>query len=169
MLATLKNYILKQRFASSAQGNFTDWHSVKTICIVTQSDSFFNERIINDAFGNEGKTIDLAVYHPDKMGSSPSAFLSFNRRQLDVLSLPKKETLAKLASKQYDVLVDCSLTGNPVTKAMVMQAGAKFRIGHNRLLYPELFELCIEFREEITLPVYLKEVMNYLKMIKTNK
>jgi hypothetical protein len=169
MLESIGDYILKQRTGQRAKRSFTNWEQVKSICVITEKNSSFDQKRLTDAFKKHQKAIDIILFHPDKTGHSNDCFLSINKKDIGLLSVPKPETISKLRKKDFDVLIDCNMSGNPVSKAISVTVQAGCKVGHSGLFYSDIFDLCIDFKETPELSEYLSQAMNYLMMIKTNK
>jgi hypothetical protein len=169
MLESIGDYILKQRTGQREKRSFTNWEQVKSICIIAEKNFSFNQRFLADTFKKHQKAIDIILFHPDKTGQSSDCFLSLNKKDIGLLSVPKPETISRLKAKEFDILIDCNVTGNPVSKAISRTVNAACKVGHKGLFYSDIFDLCLDFKGNPDLSEYLNQALNYLMMIKTNK
>ena len=166
MFDLLKNQILKQRFPAGSSRGFTSWDSVRTICLAGTIDSDFNRKALDNFRKQSGKEVDFVLFHNDKLSKS-DCFLSLNKKDFNLLGLPNEEAGKKLRSKEYDVLIDINQKNSSAGKALSLVLKAKCKVGHNSLAYANLFDISMDLKENTNLENYLKQVLNYLMMIRT--
>jgi hypothetical protein len=166
MFDLFREQILKQKYPKNLNRQFTSWDSVKSICLLLTKDDYFNEKTVSGFTKQSGKTVDVVLFHEDKFSQS-DCFVSVNKKDLNFLKFPKEEISKKLKTKEFDILIDGNKKGSFATHALVQVVKAKCKVGHNGISYAESFDICMDLKAETGLESYLKQVLNYLMMIRT--
>lgn len=162
MFEWLKNYLLLQEIKSSSkiQKQFVEWEKVQTIVVLTGSSQFGT---IKEFANQTGKLVDIIVVHADKTSETKDCFLSFNKKDFNFFGLPKPETILKLKSKTYDVLINTDFGNSGFLKSLTGLAAAKCKLGAESAAYREFFDISIQSNQQD----FLKQALKYLMMIKS--
>jgi hypothetical protein len=168
MLDIIRNFALNQQLKKNKfKGQFSDWASVKSIGFVLINDVASLNAV--KAFMNEsGKQVDLITYFPDKTTNNADVYLSVNKKSFSWIGLPNPETLQKLQSKSYDVLICCDMNGVPSLKTLTFLAKAKCKVGVSEIAYSSQFDISISSKGSDGIGNFLKQVLKYLMMFKAN-
>ena len=109
----------------------------------------------------------MIVFNNDKITQNADCFLSVNKKDLNFFGLPNSETIEKIKKTECDVLINCDLSDELIMKTLTGLINAKCKVGRENLSYNKLFDISIAPSGNDSLENYLKEAVNYLKMIKT--
>lgn len=167
MLGLLKNMVLCQELKkSNSQKQFVEWANVDSICVIISNESASLSAA--KVFSNEcGKQVDVITYVNDKTNINNEVYLSVNKKSITWLDMPGSETLKKLQSKTYDVVICGDLKNDSIIKALVLLVKAKCRVGAAELNYSKEFEISITVGSaERNIGNFLKHALKYLMMIK---
>jgi hypothetical protein len=153
--------------ATRTKKEFLEWDNVNSVCLLATKDEFYKANSINEWIKNSGKKIDTVLYVPSAEIVSDNNIVSFNKKQTGFIGLPKPEAITKIKNKPYDILIDCNFKEYHSMKWLAGSMNAKFKVGFGGLLYHNYFDICIDLKEKPEMDNYLKQVINYLKMIRT--
>lgn len=162
MFEWLKNYLLQQEIKSGSkiQKQFVEWDSVQSVVILVGSPQFSN---IKEFAKQAGKNIDIIVTHSDKISETKDCFISFNKKDFNFFGIPRTETIQKLKSKTYDVLICTDFNNSGFLKALTGLTAAKCKLGPESASYHEFFDISIQSSQQD----FLKQALKYLMMIKS--
>jgi hypothetical protein len=162
MFEWLKNYLLQQEInrISKVQKQFVGWEKVQSAVVLVYSTQYSPAK---EWAIQTGKKVDIIVFHNDKTSETKDCFLSFNKKDFNFFGLPKPETIQKLKSKTYDVLIDTDFNNSVYMKVLTGLTGAKFKIGPECASYNEFFDISIQSEQSD----FLKQALKYLMMIKS--
>jgi len=167
MLRALANYIIDQKInalSSKVKKNFVGLDSAQNVVMLLNSRDFDTIPVKKFIYEID-KKVELIVYHNDTTSVKP-LFLSVNKKDLNILGIPKTEVFNKLKAKEFDILVDCNFNNATVFKALSGMVNARCKVGTAGLSYEDVFDIRIGLGKEATLENYFEQVINYLKMIK---
>lgn len=167
MFAFFKNYFLKQELKKNNSGKqFTDWASVKTICLVMPNESS-GLNYAKSFIAESKKEVDIVVFSADKLTLNKDVYLSLNKKDINWKNLPENEQLQKLRTKTYDVVLCGDLNDSFILQSITLMIKAKCRVGAAKLTYSSEFDLSIS-GEVNDIGNFLKQALKYLSMIKAN-
>ncbi len=170
MVNWLSNKIIENKVShanKNSKREFVEWNDVRSVCVLVTKDDSFKANQLNEFLKNLNKTVDTILFIPNHEVHASNDLISFNKKQTSWIGLPKEGVLAKVTSKSYDLVIDCNFKEYNSMKWLAGSVNAKFKIGFGGLLYHNYFDICIDLKEKPDLDNYLKQVMNYLKMIRT--
>ena len=94
-------------------------------------------------------------------------FNYINLKDLSFWGVPNSTVVERFFSKEFDMLINLSLSNSFCTKYVTLNSKSKFRVGvfsqNNKLRYDLMFNLKIK-----SLDFFIKNVIYYLEMIDKN-
>jgi hypothetical protein len=161
MFTWLKNVLLNSEVKKSntVRKQFMQWDKVQSAVILVNS-TISSE--LADFIREWGKDVYIIVFHNDPTSKSTGCYLSLNKKDFNILGLPKKQTKDKIKSRSYDVLISTDFKNYPEIESLSGIISAKCKLGPESSSYKEFFDISIN-SGEIS---FLKDVRQYLAMIK---
>ena len=165
----IENNVSSAQFPATkgTKKEFLDWDRINSICILTTKDETYKADVISQWAKNTGKPTDIVLFLPGAELNSDTSITSFNKKNTNWMGLPKPELVSKVTGKSYDLLIDCNFKEYNSMKWLAGSISAKFKVGFGGLLYHNYFDICIDLKDKPEMDNYLKQVINYLKMIRT--
>ncbi len=169
MFKSIANYIIDGKIrqqSAKIKKTFVDWNfeQLRVVIIGRGQDSEVFRKFIKE----NGKKTNVVVFNNDKITQNADCTLSINKKDLNFLGLPSAEAIEKIKKIECDVLINCDLSDELIMKALTGLINAKCKVGRENLSYNKIFDLSIAPSGNSTMENYLKEAVNYLKMIRTN-
>ncbi len=140
MFKAIANYIVDQKIkaqSSKIKKAFVQLENIESIAILAHH-SDLNNVALKKFIYEIDKKVDIVVVHNDKLTKNNEAFLSLNKKDLNFLQIPNANVLERIASKQFDVLVDCCLAGEIAFKCLSGLASTECKVGSGDLSYNHL-------------------------------
>lgn len=167
MFQLLKDFLLEQELEKNNSGRqFVDWQNANRICLIIPNEALVLNHIAN--FIKEcRKETDVILFNNDKLTVENGVYLSINKKDFNLLGLPKPEIIQKLKSKNYDIVICGDMKGDFTLKALTLLMNSKCKVGRGELGYSRLFDISIS---EVNgdFGNFLKQVLKYLCMIKAS-
>ena len=169
MFKSIANYIINGKIreqSAKIKKNFVEWSggSLRVVIIGRGQDSEKFRKFIKE----HGKKTEIVVFNNDKITQNGDCFLSLNKKDLNFFGLPNAEAIEKIKKVECDLLINCDLIDELIMKALTGLINAKCKVGRENLSYNKLFDFSMVASGNDSLEGYLKEAVNYLKMIRTN-
>jgi len=118
---------------------------------------------------SEGKIVRAYSYTKKGMDNTflPHAFHVWNKKQLNVLSIPRKSCLNEIDSFPADTLIDLTMAPSIITDYMFFFTNADYRVGLQRQ-YPQMYDLLLTVDQEHDFSFFSSQLLFYLKSIRTS-
>jgi hypothetical protein len=164
MFSWLKDQILEREIRKSqpVKKQFIAWQQIQNAVILLeagrQSRNDF-KTFVKDL----GKDVYIIAFHKDKISKSSDCYMSVNKKDLNILGLPKRKLREKLRVKSFDLMINMDFTDD---NGMMCYSGiipAKFKVGPEAVSYNRLFDISIKSGKED----FIEQADKYLKMIKS--
>lgn len=158
-----------RRKQPARQAVFPKYEDVRSILILFESDLLERNGVvksIRDELLTQDKDIVLWGYCDKKDVTTPILPQSriIGRRDFNILGAPKKELIADLQKRPYDLLMDLSQQPCLPIRYLNMYARATFRAGLN---ISTDNDLCIDMPPQESPHALYTQIVKYLKMIRT--
>jgi hypothetical protein len=122
-----------------------------------------NKSLMDKFIYESDKVVDVYYLDLKVKESAVKNFITFTKTDKNVFGLPNAKALLKL-TKKYDVLINASFSYTDYADVLSDALAADCKVSfENR---QQVFNLIVERRQEQNIQFYLKEVVNYLKMIR---
>jgi len=167
MFTSIANYLTRSKIHrqnSARKKQFSDWHKIEKIALVIDEIKNLNKSEADKFIEGLKKYTGVFYVEPSSKLPSFSDWTCFSKKDKTILNLPKSIVLNNLNSKKFDLVISVSGQNPLFTANITSQINAAFKCGNNNL-FGEL-DLIIE-RKDKDLVSYLKEVVKYLQMIRT--
>ena len=168
MAGFLKNWVLNSELKKiKIDHQSVDWVQVKSICVIINNDADSLAAVRN--FKSDcDKSVEVITYANDKLTVNNEVYLSLNKKSFTWLDIPIKEVMNKIQSKTYDVMICGDLRRDSVLRSVSLLVKAKCRVGLEGLDYSKHFTISIAMSASDGIGNFLKQVLKYLSLVKTN-
>jgi hypothetical protein len=91
-----------------------------------------------------------------------------HNKNLNFLNLPKREPLKEFLEKEYDIIINLSITNNIYLHYLATITNAKLKIGPYNKEFESCYDFMIHVDDDTDIHSFVSAVDTYLKMINNN-
>ncbi|GHT57024.1 hypothetical protein FACS18945_0240 [Bacteroidia bacterium] len=176
---------LKRKKLKRQQKKFLNYADIQTVLVLFESNLNEKNPYVNQILKQleaDGKKVTLCGYVDKKMSEQPALpdFYMLDRSQIGFFGEPKTAFVAPLLKKQFDVVLDLTLSDILPLHYIIMYANAPLKVGR-KIENCDILDFMIDLKDGekpmtvgnedyIAQRVYLLEqIIFYLKSIKSHK
>jgi hypothetical protein len=161
----IKELVLSSRLKNKSKkpSAFVPWDKAKTLALVVDAKTAANKSLIDKFIYESDKVVDVFYLDLQVKESEVKNFISFTKADKNAFGLPNKTAMQKL-SKKYDILIQSAFQEPEYATVLSNAISAACKVSYTNRA--NVFNLIIECQKDQDLQAYLKEVVNYLKMIR---
>ena len=161
----VKELILKSKLKNKSKRptRFVPWDKAKTVALFVDVNTASNKSLIDKFIYESDKLVDVYYLDLKVKDSVVKNFITFTKAHKNAFGIPNSKAMQKL-SKNYDILINAAFQESEFATVLSNGLAAQCKVSfQNR---SQVFNLIIDRREQQDLFAYLKDVVNYLKMIR---
>jgi hypothetical protein len=167
LLQNISNYLLSAKESPKAERQFLSWNQLSKILIVAYDNQLSGiVDFINICKKDNIKVMVAIIYNgkPEQAPKPHFEFVLLEKKQFSLFQLPTEEAINML-NGPYDAIVNLGNMDQFQALALSKLVPAKLKIAH---FQNSIFEIVINGDNTLNTSDYLKQVVVYLNMIKTN-
>lgn len=176
MIEKISDLILQQKLSKlNRRKAVSNLNTAKTAGIIYDAANAENELLIKELCSflekENIKTESIGIYllkNSDNMPMHSLQHFYINRKELNMLKIPKSETVKKFIQKEFDLLFDCNISKQFTLKYISSLSMAKFKIGPAGGYHQNMCDMLIDVKEEAGLQTFIEQAKHYLKIINNN-
>lgn len=146
---------------------FFSWNQISKILIVVYDNQLSDIVDFINACKKDNISVHVAIIYNGKIEHAPKPNFDhtiLDKKQFSFFKIPNEDSLQKLNSQSFDVLINLGTHGQIQSLALSKLVAAKCKISN---FQNPIFDITIESENTVNSSNYLKQVIVYLNMIKT--
>lgn len=160
---TIKN--LLQRKHSATPRKFINWSEARSITLILEQENPFSRHEIDSFLKGLDKHIEVMFINLKAKTPEYGDWTCYTRKDLNLLGMPKRPLLQQLQKQRCDLVINTAMKNAAFSSAIASAitsscvCSANDHLGHG--------DLHIKRRDDQVLTDYLRQVIHYLKMIRS--
>jgi CRISPR/Cas system-associated endoribonuclease Cas2 len=162
----ISHYLLSKSQTNSIKKCFLNWSDLKNICIVIYHFQQNDIKEFISACESNNIKYTVVIIYDGKIENMPKAQLNqiiLNKKQFSFFNIPAQSALQSI-NQVFDVIINLGNDTQFSSFAISKLLSAKCRVG---MYENKVFDIIIKTEINLGIKEYLKQVIVYLKMIKT--
>lgn len=147
----------------SREKSFINWNKAQKIALII--DGPINKSEIDRFTEGTKKYVEVFYIEPASKQASYANWTCCFKKDKTFLNLPKQTLLSELSHKHFDIAINCSEKNVLFGAAVCSEINAPMKSGFNS--FAGELDLVLEKKQGDTLISYLKNMVHYLEMIRT--
>lgn len=160
---TIRN--LLQRKNGATQRRFISWNEARSITLILEQETPFSRHEIDTFLKGLDKQVEVLFIDLKAKSPDYADWTCYTRRDRNFLGLPKRPLLQQLQKTRSDLVINTTMKNEAFSSALASAisssciCSANDHMGHG--------DLQIKRRADQALTDYLRQVIHYLKMIRS--
>lgn len=164
-MGLIKELIIKSRLKNRSKRPtaFVPWEKAKTLALIIDSETAANKSLTDKFIFDSGKVVDVYYLDLKVKESAVKNFVTFTKTDKSTMGLPNGKAIQKL-SKTYDILIQAAFHESDYGTVLANAISSACKVSYTNR--SSVYNLIIEHQKDQDIQTYLKQAVNYLKMIR---
>lgn len=165
----IAHYLLSKKESAAIKKQFISWDQIATISIVMSDNQLHDILEFVEACKKNSIVIHAAIIYDGPIEKVPKPnfdYTIYTKKHFSLFQIPNEKTINELSTSSVDVLINLCEPNQMKALALSKLTGAKCKISY---FENPIFDISIKMDKATDFSGFLKQVILYLNMIKTNK
>jgi hypothetical protein len=167
LIKNISTYLLSKKESPKTVKQFFSWNQLSKVLIICYDNQLSDIVDFINACKVDNISVHVAVIFNGKLEQAPKPHFEhsiLDQKQFSFFNLPNETIIQKINAKSFDLLINLGDSEQMQSLALCKLVAAKCKLSN---FQNSIFDMTIEKDDSMNISNYLKQVILYLKMIKT--